>query len=189
MNKLNKVVTVIAKVAEIAFWVLCGLLLIVMVAALIGRSTWIEFFHEFVEVQTLVVNGFEIDFIQLESLFTVRAIVLITIAGILGFVLDAMIFRNIYLIFRTAAGKTSFSKGETPFQPDIIRMVREIGYFSIAIPVVQIFMSILARIVIRSEFLETSVSLTGVVMGLVVLALSQFFAYGAQLQSDVDGLV
>ena len=47
----------------------------------------------------------------------------------IGAALMAMVFRNVYLIFKTAEGKTWFSKGATPFQPDIVRMVREIGIF------------------------------------------------------------
>ena len=100
-----------------------------------------------------------------------------------------MIFRNVYLIFKTAEGETKFSQGKTPFQKDNIRMVREIGIFCIAIPVVELIVSVIARIVLPVGVVETSVEMTGVFMGLVVLCLSQFFAYGMELQEDVDGLV
>ena len=104
-------------------------------------------------------------------------------------ILMAMIFRNVYLIFKTAEGETKFSQGKTPFQKDNIRMVREIGIFCIAIPVVELIVSVIARIVLPVGVVETSVEMTGVFMGLVVLCLSQFFAYGMELQEDVDGLV
>ena len=103
----------------------------------------------------------------------------------------AMICRNIYLIFKTANGETKFSQGKTPFQPDIVRMIREIGIFSIAIPIVEIIMSIVGSLVLGplgAEF-DFSVNLVSVFFGLVVLCLSQFFAYGVQLQKETDGLV
>ena len=103
--------------------------------------------------------------------------------------LMAMCARNVHLIFKTSEGRTRFSKGKTPFQPDNIRMVREIGIFLIAIPVVQFIMSIVARIALGPDMVESSLGMQTVFMGLVVLALSQYFAYGMQLQGDVDGLL
>ena len=100
----------------------------------------------------------------------------------------AMICRNIYLIFKTSEGKTSFSKGQTPFQPDNIRMVREIGIFLIAIPVVGLIMDIIAHIALGPE-IECSMDLHFIIVGLVAICLSRFFTYGMELQEDVDGLV
>ncbi len=59
------------------------------------------------------------------------------VAGFFFCSLMGMVFRNIYLILRTAKGKTWFAKGDTPFQNDIVRMVREIGIFHIGVPVDQ----------------------------------------------------
>lgn len=59
------------------------------------------------------------------------------IIGIIVCGLMAMVFRTIYLILKTTAGKTKFSNGTTPLQPDNIRMFREIGIFAIAIPIVE----------------------------------------------------
>ena len=101
----------------------------------------------------------------------------------------AMCARNVHLIFKTSEGKTWFSKGETPFQPDNIRMVREIGIFLIAIPVVQLIMSIIARIALGPDMVESGLGMQSIFTGVVVLALSRYFAYGMQLQNDVDGLL
>ena len=103
--------------------------------------------------------------------------------------LMGMCARNVHLIFKTSEGLTSFSRGKTPFQPDNIRMVREIGIFLIAIPVVQLIMSIVARIALGPDVVESSLNTVNLFTGLVVLALSQYFAYGMQLEQDVDGLV
>ena len=117
------------------------------------------------------------------------AFVVFFITMALTFALMAMCARNVHLIFKTAEGKTRFSKGETPFQPDNVRMVREIGIFLIAIPAVQFIMSIVARIALGPDMVESSLGMSTVFMGLVVLALSQYFAYGMKLQNDVDGLL
>ena len=68
-------------------------------------------------------------------------------------------------------------------------MIREIGIFSIAIPIVELIMTIIARIALGGAGVESSLNLNGILIGIVVLCLSQFFAYGTQLQEDNDGLV
>ena len=68
-------------------------------------------------------------------------------------------------------------------------MVREIGIFMIAVQAVQLVMSVIARIALGPDMVETSMGMEGLFAGLVVLALSQYFAYGMQLQNDVDGLL
>ena len=81
------------------------------------------------------------------------------------------------------------SEGTTPFQPDNVRMFREIGIFSIAVPVVGFVMSVIARIVIGVENAEIYNGFEGFVIGIVVLCITQFFAQGIELEKDVDGLL
>ena len=81
------------------------------------------------------------------------------------------------------------SKGATPFQHDITRMVREIGIFYISVPVIGLIMSVIARMVIGYETAEISMSLSGLISGILILCLSQVFSYGMELQKDVDGLL
>ena len=100
-----------------------------------------------------------------------------------------MIFRNVYLILKTAQGKTWFSKGDTPFQKDIVRMLREIGIFLLSSCAVDLFWSIGLRMILGVDQVELSVGLTRIILGMMVLCLSQFFDYGAHLQEDVDGLL
>ena len=93
----------------------------------------------------------------------------------------AMIFRNIYLILKTANGKTPFSKGETPFQNDITRMVREIGIFLIGLFCVQLVGSFLTTFV--------STNLLYLMIGILMLCLSSIFGYGEKLENDSEGLI
>lgn len=189
MKTLNKVVTVMAKIAEIVFWIGCGLVFAGLICSLFFGKSIMGLANEFIaENPTVSLQGLEID-LKVVGPYIMTALRILCFSGVITMALHAMIFRNINLIFRTAEGKTKFAKGASPFQPDIVRMVREIGIFCIAVPVVEFITSIVARIFIPEEFCEMSVSFTGILMGLVVLCLSQYFAYGAQLQKDVEGLV
>ena len=68
-------------------------------------------------------------------------------------------------------------------------MFREIGIYSIAVPVVGFVMSVIARIFIGVEVAEIANSFEGVVIGIVGLCITQFFAHGIELEKDVDGLL
>ena len=56
-------------------------------------------------------------------------------------------------------------------------------------PVVGLIMSIVVRLVIGAEAAEISVGQGGIFMGIIVLCLTQYFVYGAELEKDVDGLL
>lgn len=96
--------------------------------------------------------------------------------------LMAMVFRNLYLIIKK-------SEGSTPFQKDNIRMLREIGIFSMVIPAVGLIMSTIIRLAAGVDAVEVSMHMDGFMMGIIVLCLTQFFAHGAELEKDVDGLL
>lgn len=102
-------------------------------------------------------------------------------------VLLGMIFRNVSLIAGTAKGKTWFSKGETPFQEDVVRMVREIGIFLIAIYIVGLIGTLVARLI--SENVESSNTMVMLVIGIIVICLSKIFEYGQKLEEDQEGLI
>ena len=68
-------------------------------------------------------------------------------------------------------------------------MMREIGLFSIAVPVIGLFMSFVFRLVTGVDAVENSMDMNGIFMGIVVLCLTQFFVHGAALETDVDGLL
>lgn len=109
------------------------------------------------------------------------------IPSIILCILMAMIFRNVYLIVKTTAGKTWFAKGKTPFQNDVVRMVREIGIFLISSTVIRL----IASVVLRLLFPETEFSASAIefVLGLLMLCLSQSFTYGEKLEKEVSGLI
>lgn len=45
----------------------------------------------------------------------------------------AWVFRNVHLVLRTTQGQTKFPVGKTPFQTANVRMLRQAGFFLVAI--------------------------------------------------------
>ncbi len=188
-KNINKITKVVSKFFEILFF----LSFLVMIAAAVLSFTMPQKFGEFllesVGNGTIATNGFEIAIADKNGNLISAAVKIFVFAGIFTMPCMAMIFRNIYLIIKTCEGKTWFSKGKTPFQKDVVRMVREIGIFSIMIPVIGFIMSLIARIFIGVDSCETSVQIVGVAMGIAMICFSEIFAYGIKLEEEVEGLV
>ena len=184
MKKLNKVVKIIAKVLEIGHWVCAGIMVVMAICA--GSVS--ERISSFYSMNGLgheadaSVYGFEVGLVNSAGEINAKTFMLFAIGAVIIYALVAMIFRNIYLIIKK-------SESETPFSKDNIRMLREIGIFSIAIPVIGLIMTTIIRLVVGVDLVEASVNLGGIIMGIIILCLTQFFAYGAALEKDVDGLL
>ena len=190
MKKLNRAVIIISKIVEVFMWVGSGLSAVIALLATIHKADLIRYFTDATPGTDLLFSGdFALRALNAEGQPVLAAFVIFFITIALTLALMGMCARNVHLIFKTSEGRTRFSKGATPFQPDNIRMVREIGILLTAIPVVQLIMSIVARIVLGPDTVESSLNTVNLFTGLVMLALSQYFAYGMQLQSDVDGLL
>ena len=180
MKKINKLARVLSKVIEVLHWfgaVVMGLLL--------GTALWKE---EFVQelwkegnIADMEIYGLSIA--GAEDGYPGRwSIVLGIAAGVVILALMAMVFRKVHLILKR-------SGQSTPFQPDIIRMLREIGVFYLLIPLIGLVVSILVCLMTGTNEMKVSVDLGNIMTGLLVLCLTQFFTHGAQLERDLDGLM
>lgn len=189
--KLNKAVTIISKIAEVCYWIGSGMVAAIVISLIAGHHKLVSYLTDVDPSagKDLTAFGFSIETTDASGATVWGTYLIFFITLLLMLILMAMIFRNIYLIFKTTEGKTKFSQGQTPFQPDNIRMVREIGIFLIAVPVVGLIMSVIARLSMSAIEIESSMDMHFVMVGLVVICLSRFFAYGMELQQDVDGLV
>lgn len=189
--KLAKLVTVIAKIAEICYWIGSGMTAAIVIGIIAGNTSLISALSS-VKPESgkdLAAFGFSISTTNPagNTVWGSYLIFFITLLAML--LLMAMVCRNVCLIFKTTEGKTKFSKGKTPFQPANIRMVRQIGFFLIAMPVIGLIMSVIAKAALAASKVECSMDLHFIVIGLVVICLARIFAYGMELQNDVDGLV
>ena len=96
-------------------------------------------------------------------------------------ILSAVIAGNIYKIFKK-------SNTESPFTDDIIKRIKTIGICAIASPVLQVIITFIGRMT-TGALISFDGVLSKIFLGLVVLCLSQYFAYGAEIEKDVDGLL
>ena len=181
MKNLNKTVKIVSKVLEIAHWVCAGIMVIMAICSGLVSDKLGSFISSGQE-SAASVYGFEVELINSAGEVNTKAFILFAVGAVIIYALVAMIFRNIYLIIKR-------SEKETPFNKDNTRMVREIGIFSIAIPVIGLIMSTIIRLVVGVDAVEISVRLYGFIMGIIVLCLTQFFSYGMELEKDVDGLL
>ena len=185
MKKLNTLGKVITKILEVFHWVGVALMIAAVICS-IAAPNWIGYFVGFDAKEccgaNLEIYGFEINAPVSDGKVDLSSFLIFGIGAIVILAVMAMVFRNLHLIFKK-------SENSTPFQKDNVRMMREIGFFTIAIPVIGFIMSVIARLVMGSDVAEISIDMGGIFMGIVVLCFTQFFAHGVELENDVDGLV
>lgn len=191
MKSIHKIVIAVSKGLELLHWGAAALMALLFIGCFAAKDWFVSTLSSGIPAfgSTLTTYGYEMLVTAADNQVNPTAIALFAIGACLIFVLMAMVFRNIYLIMKTTAGKTSFSEGTTPFQKSNVRMVKEIGIFYIAVPVVGLIMSIISRMIIGVETAEIYMNMDGIITGIIILCLAQIFAYGTELQNDVDGLV
>lgn len=185
MNRINKLGRIITKILEVFHWVGTGLMAAATVCSL-AAPQWVGYFVGFDAKEccgaNLTIYGFEVNTPVTNGNVDMTTFFLFGIGATIILALMAMVFRNLSLIFKK-------SENATPFQKDNIRMMKEIGIFSIAVPVVGFVMNVVTRLVIGVEAAEISVNQSEIFMGIIVLCLTEVFVYGAALEKDVDGLL
>lgn len=187
-NKILKAGKIVTKILEVFHWVAAAIMAVAAVCSLALPS----FVKNCIGLTPIEGYGAVIEVYGFEMILPwgggamgapdTRPFFLFAIGGILLLGLMAMTFRNLHLIMKSA-------ETGTPFQKDNIRMMREIGIFSISSPIVGLIMSVITRLVIGIDTIEITVHLEGFCMGIIVLCLTQFFVHGAKLEEDVEGLL
>ena len=185
MKSINKLGTVVTKIMEVFHWV-GAVLMLAATICLVAAPKWVEKFVSYDGKEccgaNLEVYGFEVNAPYANGKADMKHFLLFGIGAVLILIVMAMIFRNLHLIFKK-------SEKDTPFQKDNIRMMKEIGIFAIAVPVIGFIMSVIIRLVTNVDFAEISIDMGGIFMGIIVLCLTRFFVHGANLEKDVDGLL
>lgn len=185
MKGMNKLGIVIAKILEVFHWVGAALMAAAAVCS-VAMPGWVGYFVSFDAREccgaNLEVYGFELNAPLVNGSVDSLSFLIFGVGAVLILMVMAMVFRNLHLIFKK-------SESGSPFQKDNIRMLREIGIFAIAVPVIGLIMSVVIRLAAGVEAAEISIDMGGVFMGLIVLCLTRFFIHGAELEKDVDGLL
>ncbi len=183
MSKISKVTLTFSRILEFLHWLGAAAMAAVVVISIVAKD-WLAGVLQPVALNSgaeLSTYGFEVAVTDAGGMVRNSAVLMFAIGAMILLILMAMIFRNMVQIVR-------HSEESSPFCPDNIRLLREIGIFSIANPIVGLFMSVLIRIVLGSE-VETTGSICGLVVGAIALCLTQYFAQAAKLQREVDGLL
>lgn len=184
MKSIQKIALVLTKILELLHWVGTASMAALAICS-VAAGPWLSGLLERILPQyrpELNTYGYEMTVTNAAGAVEPRAVLLFGISAVFILSLMAMVFRNVHLILKK-------SQESTPFQPDNIRMLREIGIFCIVVPVIGLVMSAVSRLVQWLDAVETSVNLYGFSMGIIVLCLTQSFAHGAALEQDVEGLV
>ena len=185
MKGLNKLGKVITKILEVFHWIGAALMATAAVCSVVAPA-WVKYFVGFDAKDCcgadLEVYGFEVNAPVVNGETDMVSFMLFGIGAVIILAMMAMVFRNLHLIFKK-------SENATPFHEDTIRKMREIGVFAIAVPVIGLIMSVIIRLLIGVEAVETSIDMSGLFMGIIVLCLTQFFVHCAELEEDVDGLL
>ena len=184
MKSIQKIALVLTKILELLHWVGTASMAALAICS-VAAGPWLSGLLERILPQyrpELNTYGYEMTVTNAAGAVEPRAVLLFGISAVFILSLMAMVFRNVHLILKK-------SQESTPFQPDNIRMLREIGIFCIVVPVIGLVMSAVSRLVQGLDAVETSVNLYGFSMGIIVLCLTKSFAHGAALEQDVEGLV
>ncbi len=188
-NKLNKALSVISKIMEIVHWIGAGLGTLLIFVASFNK----EFVKEFILEEGAELNAYGFNIYALTQSGDVNnfAVIMAFVGMAITCVLMALVFRNLDIILHTIMGNYKHATSTSPFQKDVVRRVREMGIFAIAMPVVGfVITSIITGVSLANGIVsEVSVSFDGVIIGLICLCLSQIFSYGASLEEEVDGLL
>lgn len=185
MKGIGKFAKIVTRILEVFHWVAVGLMTAATVCAA-AAPQYIGYFVDFEAKECcgaeLEVYGFEVNAAVTNGTVDMMTFLLFGIGSVVILALMAMVFRNLNLIFKK-------SEGTTPFQADIIRKMKEIGIFSIAVPVVGLIMSTVVHLAVGVDAVETHMDMSGILLGIIVLCLTQYFIHGAELETDVDGLL
>lgn len=181
--KINKLAMALSKITEILHWMGVLLMLALAIYSVIAGTQLGGILEMGIRGQgvTLSTYGFEVTVLDGSGALDMKLFLGFSLTAGMILSLMAMVFRNVYLILKK-------TENATPFQKDNIRMVREIGIFSISVPMLGMFASFIMRLAAGPD-IDVSMRMSGLMMGLIVLCLTQVFARGAALEKEVDGLL
>ncbi len=186
MKRINTITMVVTKALEIIHWLGVALVAVLFVTSIVNGDWLCNILTSGTAEfgTTLTTYGFEITAVNSANEINMTAVTMFTGIAIVILGLMAMVFRNIYLIIKK-------SKTTSPFNKDNIRMLREIGIFTIAVPVLELIMSVIFGLVFghNGSEITATVSINGIILGIIVFALTNIFSYGAKLENDVEGLL
>lgn len=127
MKSIQKIALVLTKILELLHWVGTASMAALAICS-VAAGPWLSGLLERILPQyrpELNTYGYEMTVTNAAGAVEPRAVLLFGISAVFILSLMAMVFRNVHLILKK-------SQESTPFQPDNIRMLREIGIFALS---------------------------------------------------------
>lgn len=178
-TKLLKLGKIATRIIEIVCWIGAAVILICAIACLIDLG-WAD--RHMLADDGIIFNGVTISTTDGSYRFALPALLTALLGGGVICAMMALMFRNLHLVLASA-------QNASPFQPANVKRIERIGWLAIAVPVINFLVTLLCKFLAGNKYVEVSFGLTDLIMGILVLCLSQFFAHGVKLENDVDGLV
>ncbi len=174
-SKLRNFTAVLSRVMELFIWGIDAVMASVIVILIICKD----------KIKYETVSGFKFKNIEMPRDNFLLVVCLCLVMAIIALTIAALIFRSINLIFK----KTNT---ESPFSESNVKLIRRIGFLAILLPFLKIVTTLVVIVVfpsITSESMPFDVGVNEFIYGLIILCLSEYFAYGDSLEKDVNGLV
>lgn len=183
MKNLEKVSLFLTKFCEVLHWTLVDCLLVCLVVTLTALlpDVSLEDAGEYAGVW-FSLYGLDVMPVGPEGDIHWTALYLLLAGLVLICGMTALIFRLANRIIRQ-------SRQDSPFCPENLARLRRLGLLTIAIPVTKVIVSVIVTLADGANAATISLHLDQFSLGLAVLCLTQYFARGAALEQDMDGLV
>lgn len=182
MKWVGKTAFVLSKICEVLLWVAAA----VVVVSILLSFFAVGYLDEAYEDGTLIVE--QTPFFD-EALFApINANGTLNGTALACFLLLCFpLIVLMALVFHEICGAIKLARNGSPFQPEVVRKVRHIGYLYAAGVAVGFVLELGGSVLMGAS--EGFINLGDIVTAFIILWLTQVFAYGAELQNDVDGLL
>ena len=189
MKKLGKAGYVFVRVFEMLHWLAAAFCLVMCIAMLAAPDWWMGLYGVASEpagevLSTKMVSwnysgGFGMATVS--GGFDLGMEIVMGVASMVTAILSALVFRKIGQVIR-------MSRETTPFQKPVVDRVRQVGWLFIVIPVMTVVTTLMADIFFWPQY-SFQVDVSNIVTGVIILGLTQIFAYGVKLEDDMEGLL
>ena len=175
MHRLNKGALIICRVLAVFNWIAMAASLLGLIAVWTGiTAEQLPLLHNL----GVTVGGMNLSLNPAENHILPGTQAIVFIGGAALSLARALMFHGVSAVLLTAR------ETGTPFLPSVVKHLQQVGVLSIAQPLIVLVVGLLT-----ANHLRTELDFTSVVIGLMVLCLSQYFSQGVRLQQDVDGMV
>lgn len=191
INGVFKLTYVLSIIIEIIYWIGAAANIIIIICSFFARDWFNRTMTSYIFENSADISLYGCFYISIagaDNSVNMTAYIVYLICSTVMSVIFALIYRYIYLILKTAEGKTRFSDGNTPFQKSIVRMLRRIGALLISIPVTAFIFDIISFF-IGIDNAYSALSYEHVIIGLFIICIAQYFSRGAALKEKTDGLI